>query len=171
MEKEQGFNHQVNKPKETINIDLKGETKTEQMLSNLAPTPFELNGKHYASVEGFWQGLKFPEGSEQRNGIAKLSGVEAKKSGRKAENSTEFEYQGKKIKVGSDKHHELIKKAIRAKLEQNPDVRNLLLTTGDKKITHIFRTPDGRILPDSQTIPGEKFCQILMDLREEFRKD
>ena len=27
-------------------------------ISNLAHTPFELAGQHYASIEGFWQGLK-----------------------------------------------------------------------------------------------------------------
>lgn len=167
MEKERGFNQLL---KETINIGFKGKTETEQMLSNLTPTPFDLDGKHYESVEGFWQGLKFPEGSDQRNEIAKLSGVEAKKARRKAENSTEFEYQGKKFQVGSDEHQELMKKAIKAKLEQNPHVLNLLLETGNKKITHILKTHDGQTLPDSQTIPGEKFCQILMDLREEFRK-
>jgi len=171
MGKEQKFNQLENQSRETINIGVRGETETEQMLSNLAPTPFDLDGKHYKSVEGLWQGLKYPEGSEQRKEIAKLSGIEAKKAGRKAEKTNEFKYQGKKFQVGSPKHHELMKKAIRAKLKQNPNVRDLLLATGDKKITHIFRTPDGRILPDSQTIPGEKFCQILMDLREEFRKD
>ncbi|TSC92622.1 MAG: Uncharacterized protein CEN89_552 [Candidatus Berkelbacteria bacterium Licking1014_7] len=75
-----------------------------------------------------------------------------------------------KIEVGSPEHHELMKQAIRAKLEQNPDVLKLLLDTGDKQITHLLKTPDGRTLPDSKTIPGAVFSQILMDLREEFRK-
>src|SRR5882762_5714681 len=33
------------------------------LLSNLAPTPFEFHGKKYASLEGFWQAMKYPEGS------------------------------------------------------------------------------------------------------------
>ena len=170
MEKEQGFNQQVNKPKETINIGFKGETETEQMLSNLAPTPFELNGKSYASVEGFWQSLKFSEKNDERNKIANLSGIEAKKAGRKAKEVREFEYQSQKFQVGSEEHQELMRKAIKAKLEQNYHVLNLLLKTGDKKITHILKTPDGQILPDSKTIPRAKFCDFLMELREEFRK-
>jgi hypothetical protein len=44
------------------------------MLSNLAPTPFVLDGREYASVEGFWQGLKF-EDEAQRAIIAKISGI------------------------------------------------------------------------------------------------
>src|SRR3989442_15971328 len=32
------------------------------LLSNFAPTPFTFRGKHYASLEGFWQMMKYPEG-------------------------------------------------------------------------------------------------------------
>src|ERR1019366_5140152 len=34
------------------------------ILSNFAPTPFTLYGKRYASVEGFWQMLLYPEGAD-----------------------------------------------------------------------------------------------------------
>ena len=33
------------------------------ILSNLAATPFTFRGKPYASVEGFWQMMLYPEGS------------------------------------------------------------------------------------------------------------
>ena len=36
------------------------------MLSNFAPTPFEFHGKKYASLEGFWQMMKYPEGPDDR---------------------------------------------------------------------------------------------------------
>jgi predicted NAD-dependent protein-ADP-ribosyltransferase YbiA (DUF1768 family) len=39
--------------KETVNIGSRGETKTEKMLSNFTHTPFDLDGTHYESVEGF----------------------------------------------------------------------------------------------------------------------
>src|SRR6266853_5294186 len=32
------------------------------ILSNFAATPFTLRGKRYASVEGFWQMMLYPEG-------------------------------------------------------------------------------------------------------------
>src|SRR6202162_861788 len=32
------------------------------LLSNFAPTPFVFHGKRYASLEGFWQMMKYPEG-------------------------------------------------------------------------------------------------------------
>ena len=33
------------------------------LLSNFAPTPFVFHGKRYASLEGFWQMMKYPEGA------------------------------------------------------------------------------------------------------------
>jgi predicted NAD-dependent protein-ADP-ribosyltransferase YbiA (DUF1768 family) len=156
--------------KNIINIGSEGDTETEQMLSNFSHTPFNLDGVHYGSVEGFWQGIKFPEGSQERLETVKLSGVEAKRAGKPTREIREISYQGQRIEVGSPEHHELMKRAIRAKLEHNPKVLNLLLATGDKQITHVLKTPDGRILLDSKTIPGAVFSQILMDLRQEFRE-
>jgi predicted NAD-dependent protein-ADP-ribosyltransferase YbiA (DUF1768 family) len=154
---------------EIINIGFEGKTETEQMLSNLAYSPFVLNGKHYNSVEGLWQGFKFDD-EKKREEIAQLWGIEAKKAGRKAPKATEFEYQGEKFKVGSEEHQNLMRQAIKAKLEQNPHVLKLLLATGQKKITHILVDPQtGYIHPDSQTIPGKTFCGFLTELREEFR--
>src|SRR5262245_33594259 len=34
------------------------------VLSNFAPTPFEFRGQKYASLEGFWQAMKYPEGED-----------------------------------------------------------------------------------------------------------
>src|SRR6516164_10765204 len=34
------------------------------LLSNFAPTPFTFHGKRYASLEGFWQMMKYPEGAD-----------------------------------------------------------------------------------------------------------
>src|SRR6188768_1796304 len=32
-----------------------------RLLSNFAPTPFTFRGQRYASLEGFWQMMKYPE--------------------------------------------------------------------------------------------------------------
>src|SRR5689334_21903530 len=34
------------------------------LLSNFAATPFMFRGKKYASLEGFWQMMKYPEGPD-----------------------------------------------------------------------------------------------------------
>ena len=43
-------------------------------LSNFAPTPFTFRGQRYASVEGFWQMMKYPEGPDDER--AKFPGLE-----------------------------------------------------------------------------------------------
>ena len=42
------------------------------LLSNFAPTPFVFHEKRYASLEGFWQMMKYPEGADDPR--AKFSG-------------------------------------------------------------------------------------------------
>src|SRR5215213_6174516 len=46
------------------------------LLSNFAATPFTFRGKKYASLEGFWQMMKFPEGPDDAR--AKFAGLEWK---------------------------------------------------------------------------------------------
>lgn len=152
----------------TINIGSRGTTDTEKLLSNFAPTPFVFWGEEYASVEGFWQSLKFPKHSERRK-VAKLVGADAKRAGRDAPKHSTFIWQGQIIQVGSPEHHQLMRGAIKAKLKSNRKILKLLLATGNEELTHILRDKEGKVLPDSRTIPGAIFCRILMDLRTEFR--
>lgn len=159
---------EISGSQEVINVSSTGETETARTLSNFAHTPFILDGKLYQSVEGFWQGLKFPEGSQERDEAAQLFGGKAKRLGKKAGEMSEIEYQGQRIKAGSKEHQDLMRRAVEAKFDQNPNVLDLLLATGDKKMTHVLVGRDGRPIPDSKTIPGAVFAQILMDLRTEF---
>src|SRR5262245_46045240 len=48
------------------------------LLSNFAPTPFTYRGKRYASLEGFWQMMLYPESA--RDPRAKYPGLEWKYS-------------------------------------------------------------------------------------------
>src|ERR1700692_25855 len=68
------------------------------ILSNFAATPFMLRGKRYASVEGFWQMMLYPEGPRDpratapgitwphsREEVAEMTAFEAKDAGTAAE--------------------------------------------------------------------------------------
>jgi predicted NAD-dependent protein-ADP-ribosyltransferase YbiA (DUF1768 family) len=46
------------------------------LLSNFAATPFVFRGRRYASLEGFWQMMLYPEGPNDSR--AKFSGLEWK---------------------------------------------------------------------------------------------
>lgn len=136
-----------------------------KLLSNFAPTPFELWGIKFASVEGFWQGLKYDEGSSEQKRVFELTAYEAKKAGKTAPKRSHFSWRGKVYKVGSPEHHELLREALRAKFAQNPEARRALLATCRMELVH--ELPHGR---DSKTIPGCKFCALLMGIREELGK-
>ncbi|HJY98605.1 MAG TPA: NADAR family protein [Patescibacteria group bacterium] len=156
---------------EVVNVASNADSEVGRLLSNFADTPFELDGKQYKSVESFWQGLYFPEGSSERESISQLTGREAKKAAADRPLGLKtIVYLGQEIEIGSPAHHELMKQAVRAKLEQNPVVLDKLLETMDRKITHIIMKEDGTPAPDSVSIPGEIFSGILADLRSEFRQ-
>src|ERR1700757_1473714 len=68
------------------------------ILSNFAATPFIYRGKRYASVEGFWQMMLYPESSSDpraqfrgvewrytREQVAQLTSFDAKEAGTLAE--------------------------------------------------------------------------------------
>jgi hypothetical protein len=79
--------------REPINVSSRAADEAVQLISNFACTPFSLHGRAYASVEGFWQGLKFPD-EEDRRRIAQLHGLEAKQAGAEAPEAETRLYEG-----------------------------------------------------------------------------
>jgi predicted NAD-dependent protein-ADP-ribosyltransferase YbiA (DUF1768 family) len=126
-------------------------------ISNLAPTPFLLDGEWYASVEGFWQGLKLDD-LAQRAAMAKLSGAHAKDAGSGAGQPPAFTYRGATIAAGSPEHWDLMRRACEAKFAQHEGARTALLATGARWLTHKVRR-------DSRTIPGAVMADIWMRIR------
>jgi len=127
-------------------------------ISNLAKVRFELDGHIYASVEGFWQGLKFP-GETDRERLASMSGIEAKEAGDAAPKTTSFAYLGQSIAMGSPEHHVLMERACNAKFEQDARARTALLATGTRILTHV-------VPQDSKNIPGVVMSAIWTRIRE-----
>ncbi|MGZ5280444.1 MAG: NADAR family protein, partial [Pseudobdellovibrionaceae bacterium] len=126
------------------------------ILSNLSATPFTLDGHRYASIEGLWQSLKYPENDQDprqqdpnvkweltRAQVMQLTSFEAKKAGDAANENmkklgiTWVTYQGIRFEpkaLGAQTHYELIYRASVAKVEQNSDVRAILAKTGNLKL-------------------------------------
>ena len=126
-------------------------------FSNLAHTPFYLDGIYYASIEGLWQGLKYPDTklvNDQRfnftyplnrEEVYLLFDFKSKEAGKIAnkinkKNKINFvSYKGyafdyKDMNDGSNFHYKLIKRAIMAKLKQNPHLIELLMQTKGLKL-------------------------------------
>jgi predicted NAD-dependent protein-ADP-ribosyltransferase YbiA (DUF1768 family) len=155
------------------------------ILSNFAATPFVLDGKRYASVEGFWQMMLYPEGPSDlravdkrltwkytREQVAQMTAFEAKQAGTLAEENMKalgidwVTYQGKRFPYRSatpGEHYRLIVAAMRAKLEQNPEVKRILLATGD-----LILRPDHH--GEASPPPEWKYYEIWLQLRSELPK-
>ncbi|MGE3935458.1 MAG: NADAR family protein [Rhodospirillaceae bacterium] len=141
-----------------VNITRSVES-TFAAISNLARTPFEIDGETYASVEAFWQAIKFPDPA-RRKAIARLHGPEAKDAGRAAGRPAVIDYGGRSVAVGGPDHWALMEAACRAKFTQHAGARAALLATGRRPLTH-------RVRQDSRTIPGAIMAEIWMRIRAE----
>jgi hypothetical protein len=155
------------------------------ILSNFAPTPFTFHGKRYASVEGFWQAMKYPEGAGDPR--AKFPGLKWEFTRTQVEQQIAFEAKHagdlgtanmKKMGIGwvsfegrrfdykppaPGEHDQLVVAAMRAKLAQNPEVKRILLATGD-----LVLQPDHHQEPDAPA--AWRYCEIWMQLRAELQK-
>lgn len=146
-----------------------------RLLSNLAPTPFVLDGVELSSVEGFVQGIKFPPGHPDRERIFSLSGYEAKEAGASMQREishrldrceAQFVYWlDQEIAFGSDDHHALIARALAAKFAQNPGALGALIGTKHALLIHP--------IPDTPhtSLPAETFVAILTEIRSAFAKE
>ena len=159
----------------TLNIASYSEDWRARLLSTFAHTPFALwcgeREIRCESVEGFWQGLKFPEGSADRDRVFALWGLEAKRAGARAPTDDTIVLCGERVQLGSPEHHALAEKAMRAKLEQNAEVRRALLETAGLVLTHELVDESGVPVPDSRTLPAAVFCAIWTKLRDEAMRD
>ncbi|MBL7714574.1 MAG: NADAR family protein [Bdellovibrionales bacterium] len=160
------------------------------LLSNFAATPFTLDGKKYASVEGFWQMMLFPDPKlkddprnspsvtwpSSREKVAQMVAFDAKSAGKKAEDNmaklgiTWVSFEGEKFPyrpAGNEekkgRHYQLIVRAMKAKLDQNEKVRAALISTGDLKLLSDHHQEAG-------APPAWMYNQIWMELRAELLK-
>ena len=62
---------------EPINVISDSSDPAVRPIGNFAATPFDLDGHRYASVESFWQGLKFPDAADRAR-LAALDGARAR---------------------------------------------------------------------------------------------
>ena len=154
------------------------------LLSNFAPTPFVFHGKRYASLEGFWQMMKYPEGPDDprakfpglewkytRDQVAQMVSFEAKHAGDLGEENmkkmgiTWVSFEGKRFEYWTPKpgeHYQLIVAAMWEKVKQNPEVKRVLLATGD-----LILKPDHHQEPNAPA--AWRYFEIWMQIRKELQ--
>ncbi|MDT4967782.1 MAG: hypothetical protein QOJ64_2519 [Acidobacteriota bacterium] len=150
------------------------------LLSNFAATPFVFRSRRYASLEGFWQMMLYPEGPNDararfpglewkytREQVANMTSFEAKAAGTLAEEIMNrmginwVTFEGKQLEYRSlrrGEHYRLIVAATWGKVRQNPRVRAVLLATGN-----LVLRPDHHEEPNA---PAEwRYFEILTRIR------
>jgi predicted NAD-dependent protein-ADP-ribosyltransferase YbiA (DUF1768 family) len=152
------------------------------ILSNFTPAPFEYRGKRYASVEGFWQMMLYPENKNDprakfpglvwkftREEVSAMSAFEAKNAGKLAKENMKTmnidwaTFEGEQFTYKTltrGRHYELIVDAMRAKMNQNPEVKRILALTGT-----LILKPDHT---QEENVPDEwKYFDLWMKFRSE----
>jgi predicted NAD-dependent protein-ADP-ribosyltransferase YbiA (DUF1768 family) len=153
------------------------------IFSNFGATPFVIDGKKFASVEGLWQSMKYPDPTIEKDErlkadwpftraeVEQMTAFDAKHAGDEA-NKIYTKYGFKNISYGekffnykdraegSQIHLMIIRKALRAKLDQNEGLWPLLLRTGCLKLL-----PDHKV--NENDPPSYKYYSIFMELRRE----
>lgn len=155
------------------------------MLSNFAATPFVFGGKHYAGLEGFWQMMLYPESDQDprakfpglewnytREQVASMTSFEAKSAGTLAEDNMKkmgiswVTFEGQQIEYRPSEpgeHYRLIVAATWEKIRQNPEVKKVLLSTGD-----LILKPDHHQEPNAPA--AWRYFEILTEIRAELQK-
>ncbi len=151
---------------DALNVFSRSNEPLGRALSNFAHTPFELDGVKFASVEAFYQALKYLD-PVKRAEMAPLWGSYAKSAANKAPKLSETSYMGETITLGSKEHHALIERAIKAKLEQNPNVLAGLLETGNRPIVH--DTGKGMNFTRQSNFPDPVFASMLEKVRADYQ--
>lgn len=149
----------------TLNVSAKSTDWRASRLSNFSPDAFVLDDEEFASVEGFVQGTKFPEGNPLRQQAFKSVGKDAKRLCVNAENKFVW-WKGQTIPYGSSEHHALIERAIRAKFEQNEAAMRALISTGNLTLIHELGSPESPMT----SLPAKVFCDILTRVRKEWHE-
>lgn len=130
------------------------------VLSNLYPNAFEIDGIRCASMEGFLQSLKI-EDPELQKEICTLSGKEAKERSTSDWQATQIIYwQGKHILRQYPEFQALLRKAYQCLFEQNETFRTALLSTKGNRLYHTR----GLSNPRKTILTEQEFCTMLNEL-------
>lgn len=129
--------NKISETENWIDVGYRNRGDFSQMLSNLFPYNFKFRGKKLASIENFFQGIKFKDKKTQ-NYVFTYYGTQAvhikAASSYDWKETGEIYWQGKAIKRES-KEYELLIDELYISATQNPLYRNIL-SNCNKQIIH-----------------------------------
>ena len=131
-------------------------------LSNFAPHDFVIDAVRCASMEGFLQGLKIEDRTEQER-VCGLPGPIAQSVGRKHNwsNTGTLWWRGRPYDRLSQDYQALLDRACDALFEQVRDFRDALAAAGGARFTHTIGKSDPRVT----ILTVDELCSRLERLR------
>jgi ribA/ribD-fused uncharacterized protein len=144
-------------------------------LSHFYPSPIDLEAERWPTVEHFYQAQKSPLRAYRqairqaaRPGIAKRLAAQPDATGRAAKQSW-FRANGRSPRPDwFEVKLEIMRRADLAKFTQNPDLKEMLLATGDAQLIEDSPSePYWGIGPDGQGLNWAG--RVLMEVREKLR--
>ncbi len=129
-------------------------------FSNFSPHSVQLHGRIWPTTEHYFQAQKFA-GTEHEEAVRSAkSPMVAARMGRSRERPLRPDWEQVK--------DEIMREALRAKFNQHPGLKSLLLSTGNA--TLVEHTSNDRYWADGGDGSGlNRLGQLLMELREELR--
>ena len=129
-------------------------------LSNSAPYPISLESKMWYTAEHYFQTQKFHDETVQKEILRTRSAVEVIRIASNPKLRVRRDWD--KLKVG------FMLTAVRTKFTQIPDLKKLLLNTGEAEL--IDHTADDSYWGDGGDGSGKNMLgMVLMDVRDELR--
>ncbi|HEY4283692.1 MAG TPA: NADAR family protein [Chthoniobacterales bacterium] len=131
-------------------------------FSNFSPHPFELNGRVWPTSEHYFQAQKFAETDHEEAVRQAKSPMIAARMGRSRERPLRADWESVKDNI--------MREALDAKFMQHPNLRSLLLDTGDAEL--IEHTKNDRYWADGGDGSGKnRLGELLMELRAKLRTE
>jgi ribA/ribD-fused uncharacterized protein len=129
-------------------------------FSNFAPYPISLDGSRWPTSEHYFQAQKFSDPKLREQVRRASTPGEAARLGRSRRAPLRGDWEAVKVDV--------MRRAVRAKFEQHPDLAARLLATGDARI--VEHTGNDRFWGDGGDGSGRNMLgEILMDVRARLR--
>lgn len=134
------------------------------ILSNMWPHPFTMNGVQYTCMEAFVQSLKFSS-PDDADRISKLKNFEARREGQKGNGWKKYQklyWNGIEFDRQDQFYNDIVRCAFEHLCDQNFLFRLALRITGSRKLDHSMGIDD----PTNTILTRQEFMQFLYELRE-----
>jgi len=130
-------------------------------FSNFAPYPIRLDGANWPTTEHYFQAQKFDDEAYRKRIRTEPSPMIAARLGRSRKQPLRRDWESVKVDV--------MRRALAAKFDQHPALRELLLSTGDAEL--VEHTVNDRYWGDGGDGSGRNMLgRLLVELRESLRK-